>query len=113
MSIDEAVKRAMKSKKLTQTWLSSEIGTGQSNISMWLKSGVGMRVENLLRIANACGFDLVLVDREDDGNRYMIGDASVAKAGNGPDGGDESFDDKVRKIVAEELAKRGTPGMEE
>ena len=99
MKVDEAVKKAMKSKKITQMELASLLGTGQSNISMWLKSGLGIRMENLLRIANACGFDLVLMDQSNSSNCYVIGENDAV-------GADESFDDKVRKIIAEEMAKR-------
>ena len=102
MTIQEAIKAAQKTKGLTQGDLAEKLGTGQSNLSMRLKSGNRMLVENLLGMANACGYDVVLVDRGDTRNAFVIGDRdNVAMAP-----GDEAFDVRIREIVADEIAKR-------
>jgi hypothetical protein len=62
-----------------------------------------MIVDNLLKMANACGYDIALVDREDPKNAYVIGDNDTI----GSNAGDESFDARVRTIINEELRKRG------
>ena len=103
MTIQEAIKCAMKAKKVTQGEVANRIGTGQSNLSMQLKSGNRMIVDNLLKMANACGYDIALVDREDPKNAYVIGDNDTI----GSNAGDESFDARVRTIINEELRKRG------
>jgi len=101
MTVQDAVKAAMKAKKITQGQMAEKLGTGQSNLSMQLKSGVGMRLENLLRMVNACGYDVALIDRENASNVLVIGDHDSVQVAV-----DKSFDDKVREIVKEELAKR-------
>ena len=101
MKVSEAVKKALKSKKITQGGLAEKMGTGQSNVAMYLSRETSMKVDNLMRMANACGYDLVLMDRENANNAYVIGenDEIQGKAG------DESFDARVREIVWEELSK--------
>ena len=99
MTVKEAIKAAMKSKKITQTDLADRVGTGQSNLSMYIKSGTGMRLENLMKIVNACGFDVVLRDREDSSRMYVIGDESDSNT-------EAGVEKMVRRIVAEELAKQ-------
>ena len=102
MKVSEAIKTAMKKKKITQTEMANQLGTGQSNLSMWMRSESGMRVENVIRMANACGYDLVLVDRSDTRNAIVIGERDEIQLTSG----DVGFDERVRKIIEEELAKK-------
>lgn len=108
MKASDAVKKALKSKGITQNGLADRMGTGQSSVAMYLSRETSMKVENLMRMANACGYDVVLVDRENAKNAYVIGENDEVNLGSG----DESFDERVREIIADELAKRevGTPG---
>ena len=103
MTLTEAVKTIMKRKKITQVELADKLGTKQNNIAMFLKNNYSTKVENLLRMANACGYDVVLVDRDDHSNTYVIGEGESVQLQQ--NAGDESFDERVRRIVADELAK--------
>jgi len=102
MKVSEAIKMAMKKKKITQTEMANQLGTGQSNLSMWMRSESGMRVENVIRMANACGYDLVLVDRSDVKNAFVIGERDEIQL----ESCDDGFDERVRKIIEEEFAKK-------
>lgn len=102
MKASDAVKKMLKSKKITQTGLAERMGTGQSSVSMYLFRETSMKVENLMRMANACGYDLVLVDREDPKNAYVIGESDEVNLGSAND----DFDLRVREIIADELEKR-------
>ena len=102
MKVSDAVKKAIKSKGVTQSELAERMGTGQSSIAMYLSRETSMKVENLMRMANACGYDLVLVDREDAKNAYVIGENDEVNFGPC----DVGFDERVREIIAEELSKR-------
>lgn len=100
MEVSKAIKAMMKKKGLTQTTVAEKIGTNQSNIAMYLKSDMAIKTENLVKIANACGYDLVLTNREDRKDTYVIGEGSVL-----PDVSVNGIEDTIRRIVAEELEK--------
>ena len=103
MTVQEVARGVMKVTGTSQTEVANRAGlTGQSTVSMYLQSK-SMRVENLLTILNACGYELVA--RSADGRlpEFVIGERLCMQ---------ESVDDIVRKAVAEALANRseGTPG---
>lgn len=102
MNAREAIKKAMKSKGVTQTQIADALGLGQSSIAMFLTRDLGMRVENLLKMANACGYELALVDRDASGNAIVIGDTDEIRMGTR----DGELSRLVREIVASELKKR-------
>lgn len=67
------IAEARRSARLTQAQLAAEIGTSQSAISRWERGDDTPRVDTLVRILRACGFepDLVL-RRHDDVDRAQI-----------------------------------------
>ena len=78
MGVAETIKKMMKSKKITQTEVAERIGKTQASVAMYLKNANGMRVDNLMNVADACGFDLALVNR-DDPNEVLYFNDSVSK----------------------------------
>ena len=102
MEVREAIKAMLKGKGITQTELAEKLGTNQSNIAMFMKSGMAMKTENLVKIANACGYDVVLSNREDRNDTYVIGEGESL-----PKVSANGFEDAIRRIVAEELCKIG------
>jgi len=106
MTAQEAIRKAMKAKKVTQMDMAEKLGTGQSNLSMMLRNGNDMRLESLQRMANACGFDLVLVDRENVGNAYVIGERDELSETLPEQPKQDELDERIRRIVREELAAR-------
>ena len=59
MTVQEAVKKAIKSAGLTQADVAERCGfSGQGAVSMYLRSK-SMRVESLAMMLKACGYDLV------------------------------------------------------
>jgi transcriptional regulator with XRE-family HTH domain len=79
--------------------------SGQSAISQFLKSR-NMRVDNLLIILDACGYELVARSRDGSTPEYVIGNETATGENR------ESMDARIRNIVAEELAKAGwVPGQ--
>lgn len=102
MEIKEAIKCIMKGKGITQTALAERLGCKQNNISMYIKSNMAIKVENLVKLVNACGYDIVLINRENLENAYTIGGEEEVKVS-----GDDDINAMVRRIVAEELSKRG------
>ena len=112
VTVADAVKAILKSRKTTQMELADKLGTKQNNIAMFLKNNYGMKVENMLRMANACDYDVVLVDRSNPNNTYVIGEADAVQPVVMRENAmpydptmDAAFEAAVRRIVAEELAK--------
>ena len=87
MKVVEAVKQMIKSKKMTQTDVAERIGKNQASVAMYLKSGEGMKLENLMKLADVCGYAVVLEEKSGNGERFVIGDdeAVVAAAKNDPE----------------------------
>ena len=112
MTVTEAMKTIMKEKKVTQCELADMIGTKQNNVAMYLKNNYGTKVENLLRMANACGYDVVLFDREKPSHTYVIGDADGVSLSlsSGKSEKETDIDDRIRRIVAEEIEKHFSAG---
>lgn len=76
MDVHEVARRVMKDKKLSQGEVAARAGMkGQSAVGMWL-SGKSMRVDNLLKILDACGYDLIVKDRSGENQSYRISDES-------------------------------------
>ena len=90
MTVVEAVKQMIKSKKMTQTDVADRIGKNQASVAMYLKSGEGMKLENLMKLADVCGYAVVLEEKSGTGERFVIGDDEAvvaAAAKNDPDKG--------------------------
>lgn len=75
MGIAEALKVMFKSKGYTQGDIAEKIGKKQNSVAMYLKTGEGMRVDNLMKLADACGYDVVLVDRGRQCESIVLGDS--------------------------------------
>lgn len=103
MTVQEVAKAVMRETNKTQTDVARIAGlTGQGSVGMYLKSK-SMRVESLLQILNACGYELVA--RSGDGRHpeYVIGQSLQASA----EWDATAIEEMVRKTVASELAKAG------
>lgn len=106
MKVQDAVKSIIKVSGNTQKSVSDKLGlSGQGAISMFLKSK-SMRVENLLNILNACGYELVARSADGTLPEYTIGDKlgsvqSVQDSGANMSG----IEEMVRRMVADELRK--------
>lgn len=107
MDVQEALKTAMKEKGIKQSFVAEKLGINQSSLSMYLKSNMSIKTENLVKFANACGLRLVLVDGDDQNIAYVIGEGDAPGRKESDTFGDENFDERVRRIVAEELKKAG------
>ena len=72
MTGKEAMKFAISEKRMTQKEIAEKAGYArQTNVSEVLRVE-NARVDSLVRILNACGYDVVMVDRENDSKRYVI-----------------------------------------
>ena len=72
MTGKEAMRYAMSEKHVTQQEVANRAGyVRQTNVSEVLRSE-NARVDNMVRILNACGYDLVMVDREDPEKQVVI-----------------------------------------
>ena len=72
MTGKEALRHAMKEKHLTQQEVANRAGyMRQSNVSEILRSD-NPRIDKMVQILNACGYDLVMVDREKPGEQIVI-----------------------------------------
>lgn len=68
----EAMRFAMSEKHITQQEVANRAGyVRQTNVSGVLRSD-NARVDNMVRILNACGYDLVMIDRENPEKRVVI-----------------------------------------
>lgn len=72
MTGKEALRFAMEEKKMTYQSVADSAGYGRpTNVSEILRSN-NARIDNLLRVLNACGYDLVMVDRSDKRKKYSL-----------------------------------------
>ena len=72
MTGKEAMRYAIKEKRMTQQEIAEKAGYArQTNVSEILRVE-NARVDSLVRILNACGYDLVMVDRNDSEKRFII-----------------------------------------
>lgn len=77
MDAKEAIREAMKVCEWSQARLADECGMkGQTNVTGVLNRGSSMRVDILLQMANAMGFELVLRDKR--GKSEFVIDRSKA-----------------------------------
>lgn len=102
MTVQEVAKKVMKDAGMTQTDVANKCGVGQSSIGMFLKSK-SMRVDSLLMILNACGYELVVRKGNGKGSEYVIDGKEGVQAENIKV--DPAVSNAIRAIVAEELAK--------
>ena len=109
MKVQEVAKRVMKDAGMTQTDVAKKSGiAGQSSIGMFLKSK-SMRVDSLLIILDACGFELVARRANGKGPEYVIDGKEGVPEEQGTV--DPAMSDAIRAIVAEEIAKMSGKGM--
>ena len=106
MTVHEVAKNVMKITGTTQQRIADEAGlAGQGTVGMYLQSK-SMRVEALLTILNGCGYELVARDPNGKYPEFVIGEEQKRAVANA---GEKDMEAMVRKIVAEELRKMGTP----
>lgn len=111
MTAQEAVRCIMKTNGITQTDVAEKIGKSQNGVAMFLKSGTSMRIDNLLKLLDVCGYDLIVVDRNGAAPSYrisneegldVVGSERTSVAPTTPD-----YKELIREVVADELRKRG------
>lgn len=72
MKIGEAIKNAMKSKKITQTTLAESVGVkSQSVIAERLKMD-NISVNVVLDMLDAIGYEMMIVPKDEDGDSITI-----------------------------------------
>ena len=72
MTGKEAMRYAIKEKRMTQQEIAEKAGYArQTNVSEVLRVE-NARVDSLVRILNACGYDLVMFDRNDSEKKFII-----------------------------------------
>lgn len=104
MKVSEALKSMMKQKKMTQSEVAEQMGKNQNSVAMYLKNADSMRLDNLMRMVDVCGYDVVLVDRNGDGESYVLGDGSEIHGTMLPQKMTDGMREVVRGIVREEIA---------
>lgn len=108
MKEQEVIRRVMKEKHMTQTDVAVACGKkNQSYISMLLQ-GKSMRVDNLVKVLNACGYDLVAIDRSGLGRKFTVTDGASEE--DEPDENEATVEDRLRsmieKMVDEKIRER-------
>jgi len=61
MTVAEAIRRMIRVMKISQAKLAEKAGKSPANISAYIRSGDGIKLRNLMSIADACDYDIVLV----------------------------------------------------
>jgi len=108
-TVQEVAKAVMKTTGITQQKIAEMAGlAGQGTIGMYLNSK-SMRVDSLLTILNACGYELVARSGDGQGPEYVIGENVSERYKKSED---DRIAELVRKAVAEELAKREVDAKE-
>ena len=105
MTVQEVAKQVMRDRGYSQGEVAKRAGMkGQSSVGMLLQ-GKSMRVDNLIKIMEACGYDLIVKDREGSGNTYRISEQEGIDIVSGASStqGNDVFRDMVREIVREEM----------
>lgn len=98
MNVREAIKQMMKARRLDQWTVARGAGfKNQSNLSEMLRGTRNMRVDNLLKIANAMGCEVTLrstrrIDDPETGREYYPAFTLTLDEGSdeAAEGGDES-----------------------
>jgi len=75
MTVQEVAKKVMKDKSVRQVDIAERYATKQPSVAMWFQSD-SMRVDSLLKILDACGYDLIVVDRDGDHPSYRVSNES-------------------------------------
>ena len=104
MKASDAVKAMLKKSEMTQSGLAEKIGMNQSGVAMFITRDGGMRVESLLKMTEACDYDVVIVDRKNPKNAFVLGERDTIDFTGSVSESD--LDARIRKIVAEEFDKR-------
>lgn len=72
MTGKEAIRYAMSEKRMTQQQTAEKAGyTRQSNVAEVLRSD-NARVDSMIRILNACGYDVVMIDQADRSKQFVL-----------------------------------------
>lgn len=96
MTVQEVAKSVMKVSGRTQKDVSDKAGlSGQGAVSMMLRSK-SMRVDSLLTILNACGYELVARSVDPGMPEFVIGDVLRSQ---------ETLGDAIKRIVDDRIAE--------
>lgn len=102
MTVQEAARNVMKVTGTTQTMVAERAGLyAQSAVAMYLKSK-SMRVDALLAILNACGYELVARSGDGKHPEFVIGENLSEETRKSEM---DRIAEMVRKTVMEEIAK--------
>jgi len=111
MTVHEVAKQVMKDRGYSQGEVAKRAGMkGQSAVGMWLQ-GKSMRVDNLVKLMTACGYEVIVRDATGNGATYRISNeegADEVKDERVSDDVPDSLREVVRECIREELAKMGT-----
>ena len=103
MTVQEVAKGVLKEAGKTQTQIAEELGlAGQSSIGTFFRSK-SMRVDNLLKILNCCGYDLVARSADGKHQDFVIGEELKQPE---KDPMEEKIEEMIRKALSSELEKR-------
>lgn len=112
MTVQEVARGVLKAVGKTQTQIAEDLGlAGQSSIGTFFRSK-SMRVDNLVKMLNACGYELVARSGDGKHPEFVIGEKlSVPER----DPMEVKVEELVRKALAAEFRKGrdGTPGEED
>lgn len=105
MTVQEVAKAVLKSVGKTQTQIAEDLGlAGQSSIGTFFRSK-SMRVDNLVKMLNACGYELVARSGDGKHPEFVIGEKlSIPER----DPMEVKIEEMVRKAIETELGKKGT-----
>lgn len=102
MTVQEVARGVLKAVGKTQTQIAEDLGlAGQSSIGTFFRSK-SMRVDNLVKMLNACGYELVARSGDGKHPEFVIGEKlSVPER----DPMEVKVEELVRKVLAAEFGK--------
>lgn len=106
MKAQTVCRQVMSDKQVRQIDVAEKSGYGQTSVAMWLKSN-SMRVENFLKILDACGYDLVVMDRDGSHPSYRVSNEDGLDVVNVGMKTVTDSNDQIAKAVEEALRARG------
>ena len=100
MTANEVAKNVMSVTKMTQADVAKKSGlAGASSVAMYF-TRQSMRVDSLLTILNACGYELIARDPSGKHPEFLIGESMAAEKDT-----KEEIREMIREMIAEEIRK--------
>ena len=75
----EIVKQLLKECNMTQNDLANQLGVKQTNITGILNRYNSMRIDNLVEMAEAMGYEVIVRDKRDRSKEWKVTDKAVEK----------------------------------